>query len=129
MRMDRQVMALIQQYGQGVEVLWKKEFATGLPPLGEQKRSKAMVQLIRNSAAEESLNPLGKECLQKYLYLGEAKIACTESLVRWQGRMYEVLSASPVYVGTYLSYWRGVLKESPWQMEEREEVGGEEIDG
>lgn len=117
MNMARQVTALIQQYGQLVEVCRD----------GDVVECRGMLQTVKSAEGQYTYTPLGEENGQKILYLGEASVgisALGDSL-RWQGKKYRFISAQPVYCGTDMAYWRGILKEVATECENNQEDIGE----
>lgn len=127
MSMGRAVNSLIGRYGQKVSLCSLVE--------GKIRRRvcSAMMQYVKGTSAQYSHTPLGEEDGQKLLYLGEASqpLKAEGDWVLWDGRKLKVVSAHPVYCGTELAYWRGVLlamaedclenEDYPWE-EDLEEV-------
>ncbi len=106
MGLSAQISALIQEYGQAVE-LWsqaKDAFSQG----------KAILQYVKGTDSQYGMTVLGEENKEKLLYLGLAcdEISALGDWVLWEGKKYLVISAHPVYLGTAVAYWRGILRES-----------------
>lgn len=103
MSLARQVTALIERYGHEISL------CSG----GEERTGKAMLQFVKGTGEQFTYSPLGEENRQKILYLGQASLGISASgdRVLWGEKKYQVLSAHPVYCGTDLAYWRGILTE------------------
>lgn len=119
MGIGSQISALIQEYGQDV-TLWSQAedcFSQG----------KAILQYVKGTDSQYGMTVLGEENKQRLLYLGLAceKISALGDWVLWEGKKYLVISAHPVYVGTTMAYWRGILKEMG---QECDWEGGEQVD-
>ncbi len=112
---QEEITSLIVSYGQAM-TLWRQ---------GEAVETRALLQWVKGSGEQYSYGPLGEENLQKLLYFGlaGAEISALGDWVSWQGRQFDIVSAHPVYCGTYVAYWRAVLKERSGACEENLEGG------
>ena len=102
--MDQTVNSRMRRYGQPVEVLEG----------GEATLVRAFLQPItsqREDTRQFLPTPLGLRREDQFLYLGQPQVELKagESQVRWQGGVYEVYTAHPIYVGRGLSHWWAVL--------------------
>lgn len=113
MKIVREVAGLIQRYGQEVWIVGGQE--------GGGQKCRGILQYIKKADAGVAVSPLGEQGIRQVLYLGKAsrEIRAGEQ-IQWQEGWYRVIRAHPVYSGTYLVYWRGILQEmSPFCEEER----------
>lgn len=100
--MEQTVNSLMRRYGQSVEVL----------RAGEITPARAFLQPMASREERQAMpTPLGVRREDQFLYLGQAQVELKagESRVRWQGGVYQVRSAHPIYVGRELSHWWAVL--------------------
>lgn len=122
MTVGRQVTTLIGRYGRSVSVCTEVE--------GKIRRGEccAMIQYVKGATSQYTYTPLGEENGQKLLYLGEAhqSLRAEKDWVLWDGRKYQVILAHPVYCGSELAYWRGILRDMATDCDENEELPWEE---
>lgn len=102
--MEQTVNSLMRRYGQQVEVLCG----------GETTPARAFLQPITSQREGEQQylpTPLGLRREDRFLYLGQPQVELRagDSQVRWQGGLYEIQTAHPIYVGRGLSHWWAVL--------------------
>ena len=98
------VNSLMRQYGQNVKVIRAEETIS----------ARAFVQAITNKQKREVQylpTPLGVRREDRFLYLGQPQVELNagETRVDWQGQVFDVQSAHPIYVGRGLSHWWAVL--------------------
>ena len=100
--MEREWKAILNRYGQEVEVLDAE---------GKVRRVRAFLQPVLERGREQRVPTLlGLRREDRFLYLGPADLAVMagENRVRWQGRSYEVQSAHPVAGSPH--HWWAVLR-------------------
>ncbi len=82
---------------------------------GENRRSvRAVVQPITQNSDEKRLpTAIGQMDEGRYLYLGlpEFPIAARRHQVIWRGRVFDVMNAHSIHVGSEISHWWAVLVE------------------
>ena len=98
------VNSLMRQYGQEVEVIRAEETVS----------ARAFLQPITNKQKQEVQylpTPLGLRREDRFLYLGQPQVELKagETRVGWNGQMFDIQSAHPIYVGRGLSHWWAVL--------------------
>lgn len=95
--------ALMEQYGQDIEVLRAEETVS----------ARAFLQpMLTNRKQEQHLpTPLGVRREDCFLYLGEAavEVKAGRDKVRWEDKVFLVQSAHPIRVGKEISHWWAVL--------------------
>ena len=98
--MDREWQAILDQYGQAVELLG--------PGDQEGTAVRAFLQPVRERGEEQlTPSPLGLRREDRLLYLGPAGQPLTPRSTRvvWGERAYEVQSAHPVGAGEVCHWW------------------------
>ena len=101
--MDRAWQAILDQYGQPVELLGVE---------GEQSVSvRAFLQPLpeRGEAEVTAMTELGSLDGRLWQYLGRRAVAPGDVL-RWEGLRFRVRSSRPWYLGSALAYWWASLE-------------------
>ena len=102
--MGREWQAILARYGQSVTV--------GTQAKDDAVTVRAFLQPVLDKNQAQSVpSPLGLRREDRFLYLGPTHVPLTafESLVTWQGQVYEVQSAHPVGArGT--GHWWAMLR-------------------
>lgn len=100
--MATEISALIQGQGTTVSVVSGEE----------QRECRAVIQVVKQNQAQFTPTAYGLEDGLKYLYLGTAGVPLSSQgdVVLWNGGRFAVVAAHPVYWGSFIAYWRGILE-------------------
>ena len=105
--MDREWQAILDRYGQAVELLG--------PGDQEGTAVRAFLQPVRERREDwyqELPTPLGTVRRDQWLYLGPPELSLEETnglCVEWNGLRFAVRAAQPVCVGEETLYWWALL--------------------
>lgn len=94
--MDREWQAVLNRYGQKVEIVQREN--------GPRKLVRAFVQNVLDKDAQLAPSPPGLRREERVLYLGPARLELLprESTVFWAGQVYDVTSARRVGDGHHM---------------------------